>query len=232
MGPISVQRVHAGRFDHVPEVGGAEPADDRDRAADLEHGYHRQRRAPVEQRAVDQVLVVRRGGHDAAGAAVVPVGDKHALRRPGRARRVQDRLQVPRLERAFRAWPVVAAGVEQRRRLVERAQAGPQGHVTGPRADHHDVGKRPVVDVVQPLEQRVVRDEDPCPRVAHDPFEQAAAVGRVDRDVDRSPQVDPEPGAQQLRPVRQPAPGPGRRVPPRAAAGWPATRRASSSVCA
>jgi hypothetical protein len=99
----------------------------------------------------------------------------------------------------------VAVGVEQRRRLVERAQAGPQGHVTGARADHRDVGERPVIDVAQPLEQRVVRDEDLCSRVADNPFQQGSAVCRVDRDVDRSPQVDPEPGAQQLRPVRQPA---------------------------
>ena len=81
---------------------------------------------------------------------------------------------------------------------------GEAGHV-GRRAAQHDRRReRRAVDVGEPAQEIGVSHDQPRIGIRHDMRQQAAAIGEIDRHVDRAEIVEAEPDADRIRPVGQP----------------------------
>ena len=78
------------------------------------------------------------------------------------------------------------------------------GTVGGIAAQHDRRRERRAVDVGQPAQEIGVRHDQPRIGIRHDMRQQAAAIGEIDRHVDRAEIVEAEPDADRIRPVGQP----------------------------
>ena len=177
-----------------------------ERRAHVEHGELDQQRERVREREEqvgdvagldDRVALAHRDD-----VAVVAVAEHAALRRPGRPRRVDDRVRLVARD-GVRA-PVQLGGVARAAALAQRVERDRVADVAG-RVDHDDrLQRRQVVAHRADLGdlRRVLADDRARLGVAGDPLALLGRVRRVDRHDDRPGGGDAEVGVRPLRPGR------------------------------
>jgi hypothetical protein len=74
----------------------------------------------------------------------------------------------------------------------------------GTAAQHDRCRERRAVDVGQPAQKIGMGHDQPRIGIRHDMRQQAAAIGEIDRHIDRTEIVEAEPDANRIRPVGQP----------------------------
>ena len=190
-----------GAAHEIPEAVGRIALHQRDRAAAGQHDEGDAHPADMEDRHVDEEPVVAGDEIPRLGPGIgeqVEVRRQHALRRPGGARGVDDRLVVPRLDRANERGEVGLAPVQ--RGIVDRPEAGRCG--TAP--DDHDGRDPRRVGHLQSVEQPAMGDEHRRVRIAQDMFEQIAAISGVERDEHCAEIIDRVEDQQRVAAVGQP----------------------------
>ena len=157
----------------------------------------------MEHRQRAQVTVVFAHERQDEAVRVVPerrVRGTDALRRPRRARRVDQAEVVPRLDRARERRTLLGGTVEH---LLHRQRAPGQLHRRGP-ADGDDRLEARQAEARQPLDELVVRDEHLRLSEVQRVLEERPACGEVERRVDGAGGVRSEPGAEDVGAGRHP----------------------------
>ena len=127
----------------------------------------------------------------------VEIGGQNALGRAGRARGVDDRLDIPRLDRAFQRIECIAA---------DRVEAHHRQADVGRHAVCHDDELLQIgaIDLAQPLDQIGMHDHHLGTGIGDDMRQQIAAVGSVERHEDRAEIIDRIESDQRVAPAWQP----------------------------
>ena len=199
--PEQENRGGGGAAHEGPEPVGGEILHQRDRPAAGQHHERNAKATDVENRHVDKEPVI--SGHEmptvGPGIGVeMQVRRQHALGRPGRARRVDDRLVVPRLDRAFEGLQVFGHADH----LVPWQCA--QRDRRGAFAHHHHGVDRGAIDAVQPVDQPGMGHQQPRIGIGQHVFQDRPAIGGVERHEHRAQIVDREKQHERIAPVGQP----------------------------
>ena len=82
---------------------------------------------------------------------------------------------------------------------------GEAGNLPGHAADHQGIGQRAAIDIGEAFGELVMHHDEARLRIGDHVFEDASAIGEVDRRIDRAEIVDREPDFQAVAARRQPA---------------------------